>query len=281
MKVGLALSGINPRFRIAAAQAAEEVGFESVWLPEHLVFPLASGVNPSPGQEHAQIAPETPTYDVFVSLSMIAATTTRIRLGTNVYNIGLRHPFVVARAVASLDALSGGRVEFGIGSSWLEQEWTATGLDFSRRGKRVDEAIEVCQRLWSDDVVEYHGEFFDFGPVAFNPKPIQRPNPKLIIGGDGAAARRRSATVGDGWFPLHTSLDELPARLAAINQRRSDVGRVGTTTLTVSSGTEVRPDLHRYRDLGVDRIIMRPYTNSKTAIDEIRKYGDQVLTQIV
>jgi probable F420-dependent oxidoreductase len=208
---------------------------------------------------------------------MIAATTSRIRLGTNVYNIGLRHPFVVARAVATLDALSGGRVEFGIGSSWLEQEWIAIGLDFSRRGKRVDEAIEVCQRLWSDEVVEYHGEFFDFSPVAFNPKPIQRPYPKLIIGGDGSAARRRAATVGDGWFPLNSPLEELPAALSAINQRRSEVGRAGTTTLTVSSGADVRPDLDRYSDLGVGRLIMRPYTSSKTAIDEIRRYGDEVL----
>ena len=181
MKVGITLSGVNPRFRVAAARAAEEVGFESVWLPEHLVFPMLMHRSPQAG------------HDVFVSLAMIAGGTTSVRVGTNVYNIGLRHPFVVARAVATLDELSDGRFEFGIGASWLEEEWTATGLDFSTRGARVDETISVCTRLWSEDVVEHHGRFFDFDPVAFNPKPRQRPHPAFIIGGDGP---QPSATCG-------------------------------------------------------------------------------------
>ncbi len=279
MRVGLALSGINPKFRIAAAQAAEEVGFESVWLPEHLVFPMTMSRSPQSGHDHPPVAPETPMYDVFVSLAMIAATTKRIHLGTNVYNIGLRHPFVVARAVATLDALSNGRVEFGIGSSWLEEEWTAAGLDFSTRGRRIDEVIEVCLKLWSEEIVEHHGTFFDFAPVAFNPKPHQRPHPTLIIGGDGAAAQRRAATVGDGWFPLNHPLSELPNVLRTINESRSKAGRPGLTTLTLSSGTMPRPDLARYRDLGVTRLIVRPYAGTMTAIDEIREYGNDVLTR--
>ena len=277
MKVGIALSGINPKFRVAAAQTAEEVGFESVWLPEHLVFPISMSRSPTDGDAHPPMAPVTPAPDVLISLTAIAATTTRIRLGTNVYNIGLRHPFIVARAIATLDQISQGRVEFGIGSSWLEEEWTAMGLDFATRGRRVDETIEVCRRLWSEPVIEHHGTFFDFPPVAFYPKPHQEPYPPLLIGGDGPAARRRAALVGDAWFPLNHPVEALPAATRAINERRHTAGRNGHTTLTVSSGAEPRPDLGRYRDAGVDRLVMRPYTASRTAIDEIRRYGDEVL----
>lgn len=279
MKIGLALSGINPKYRIAAAQAAEEVGFESVWLPEHLVFPVTMSRSPQSGRDHPPVAPETPIYDVFISLAMIAAATNRIRLGTNVYNIGLRHPFVVARAVATLDALSNGRMEFGVGSSWMEEEWAAAGLDFATRGKRIDETIEVCLRLWSEEVVEHHGPFFDFAPVAFNPKPFQHPHPALIIGGDGPAAQRRAATVGDGWFPLNHPIEQLPKALGRINERRAEAGRLGLTTLTLSSGATLDPDLARYRDLGVTRLIVRPYAQAKTAIEGIRRYGTDVLAR--
>jgi probable F420-dependent oxidoreductase len=279
MQVGLTLSGINPKYRIAAAQAAEEAGFDSVWLPEHLVFPLEMGGNPRTGDGHPPIPPQTATYDVFVSLAMVAAATSRIRVGTNVYNIGLRHPFIVARSVASLDVLSNGRLDFGIGASWLAGEWEAMELDFDTRGRRIDETIEVCRRLWSEDAVEHHGEFFDFPPVAFNPKPTQQPQPPLIVGGDARAAQRRAATVGDSWFPLNHPLEAIPATLRAINKQRTDAGRSGTTTLTLSSGTNLRPNLIRYRTIGTERLITRPYTSSRTAIDEIRRFGDEVLSR--
>ena len=183
MKIGVQLAGMNPKFWTAGGQAADEAGFESVWLPEHLVFPVEMHGSPHAGDTHPPIPSNTPAFDALLSLAAIAATTTNLRLGTNVYNIGLRHPFVTARAIATLDVLSGGRVEFGIGSSWLEEEWQATGLDFATRGRRVDETIEICRRLWSDDVIEHHGEFFDFQPVMFNPKP-------RAAAGTGPADRR-------------------------------------------------------------------------------------------
>ena len=168
--------------------------------------------SPHAGDTHPPIPSNTPAFDALLSLAAIAATTKNVRLGTDVYNIGLRHPFVTARAIATLDVLSGGRVEFGIGASWLEEEWDATGLDFATRGRRVDETIEVCQRLWSEDVIEHHGEFFDFEPVMFNPKPLQQPQPRLLIGGDGAAAKRRAALVGDAWLPMNHGLERCRRR---------------------------------------------------------------------
>jgi probable F420-dependent oxidoreductase len=280
MKIGVMLAGVNVKFWTTAAQAAEEAGFESVWLPEHLVFPVAMQGSPHAGESHPPIPPQTPAFDALMALAAIAATTKNVRLGTNVYNIGLRHPFVTARAIATLDVLSQGRVEFGIGASWLEEEWEVTGLDFATRGRRVDETIEICRRLWSEDVVEHHGEFFDFGPVMFNPKPVQQPQPHLVVGGDGAAAKRRAALVGDGWIPMNHSLDELPVALAEINERRAAAGREGTTTLTVTGSIESLADVDRYRAAGVDRVCVRPFTSSKEALDGIRRFGDDIIAKL-
>src|SRR3954451_7426643 len=280
MKIGVMLAGMNPKFWTAGAQAADEAGFESVWLPEHLVFPVEMKGSPHAVDTHPPIPSNTPAFDALMSLSAIAAVTKNLRLGTNVYNIGLRHPFVTARAIATLDVLSGGRVEFGIGASWLQEEWEATGLDFHTRGRRVDETIDICRRLWSEDVVEHHGEFFDFAPVMFNPKPVQQPRPSLLIGGDGAAAKRRAALVGDGWLPMNHTLEQLPAAMAEINEQRAAAGRDGETTLTIGGAVDSPADVDRYRDAGVDRVVVRPFTSSREALDEIRRYGDETLAKL-
>lgn len=280
MKIGVQLAGMNPKFWTAGAQAADAAGFESVWLPEHLVFPMKISGSPHTGHAEPPVQASTPAFDALLSLAAIAATTKSIRLGTNVYNIGLRHPFVTARAVTTLDVLSGGRVEFGIGSSWLEEEWDATGLDFSTRGRRVDEAIDICRKLWSDEVIEFHGEFFDFDPVMFNPKPVQQPQPSLLIGGDGAAAKRRAALVGDAWLPMNHSLEQLPAALQTVNDMRAAAGRDGTTTLTIGGGIDGPADVDRYRAAGVDRVIVHPFTTSKEAIDGINRFGDEIIAKL-
>jgi probable F420-dependent oxidoreductase len=280
MKIGVMLAGVNTKFWTAAAQAAEDAGFESVWLPEHLVFPVAMQGSPHAGESHPPIPPQTPAFDALMSLAAIAAVTEKVRLGTNVYNIGLRHPFVTARAIATLDVISQGRVEFGIGASWLEEEWEVTGLDFHTRGRRVDETIDICRRLWTEDEVEHHGEFFDFAPVMFNPKPVQQPQPSLLIGGDGAAAKRRAALVGDGWLPMNHTLEQLPAALAEINEQRAAAGRDGATALTISGSIESLADVERYRDAGVDRVCVRPFTSSREALDGIARFGDDILTRL-
>ncbi len=280
MKIGVMLAGVNTKFWTVAAQAAEDAGFESVWLPEHLVFPVEMKGSPHAGDEHPPIPSNTPAFDALMALAAIAATTKNVRLGTDVYNIGLRHPFVTARAITTLDVLSGGRVEFGIGASWLEEEWTATGLDFATRGRRVDETIDICRRLWTDDVVEHHGEFFDFDAVMFNPKPVQQPQPSLLIGGDGAAAKRRAALVGDGWLPMNHTLEQLPAALAEINEKRAAAGRAGVTTLTIGGGIDSEADIDRYRAAGVDRVLVRPFMSSREALDGIARFGDEMIAKL-
>ncbi len=175
MRFGIALGALNSHFHVAATDEAERLGYESAWLPEHLVLPVRMSRSPHPGDEHPPLPPTTPVFDAFAYLGFLAGRTRHLRLGTHVYNLGLRHPFVSARAVQTLDIVSDGRVEFGVGASWLEEEWRAVGLDFSSRGRRVDEAIDVCKRLWTESEVAHDGEFFRFHAVAFEPKPVQRP----------------------------------------------------------------------------------------------------------
>ena len=177
MDVGLAFGMLNMGLWPAVAERGDELGYESLWIPEHLVIPHQSTGSPRHGAEHPPVPSNVPVYDVFATLGYLAARTSSIKLGTSVYNIGLRHPFVTARGATTVDVLSGGRLLLGIGASWLRAEWDAVGLDFDSRGARVDETIDVCQRLWRDEVVEHHGRFYDFGPTAFEPKPVQQPLP--------------------------------------------------------------------------------------------------------
>jgi len=280
VKLAISLGMLNPSMWVQVTEEADRLGFESVWLPEHLVIPVQMEGSPYAGQDHPPIPSDVPVFDAFTYLGFLAGRTTNIRFSTHVYNIGLRHPFVTARAVATLDVVSGGRAMFGIGASWLEAEWEAVGLDFHTRGRRVDEAIDVCRRLWSEKVIEHHGEFFDFGPVMFEPKPVQQPYPPLIIGGDGAAALRRAATVGDGWIPMNHPLESIPAAVAKIASLRAEAGRDGKTEVTVGGAVASPDDVARYEDAGVDRVIVRPWQKSREAIDGIRRYADEVLAKL-
>ena len=182
--------------------------------------------------------------------------------------------------MTTLDVVSEGRFEFGIGASWLRAEWEAVGLDFDSRGRRVDESIGVCQRLWSEDVVEHHGEFFDFGPVMFEPKPVHSPWPPLHIGGDGPAALRRAATVGDGWIPMNHTIEQIPADAARIAELRADAGREGDVEITLGAGGLDLDSLRRYADAGVGRALVKPWSSSKDALDGIRRFADEVLPEI-
>jgi probable F420-dependent oxidoreductase len=244
-----------------------------VWLPEHLVLPVQQSGSPYAGQEHPPVRADAPVFDVFTMLAFFAGRTERIRLGTNVYNIGLRHPFVTARAVATLDIVSGGRVELGVGASWLAEEWSAVGLDFATRGGRVDEAIDVCRRLWAEPEIEHHGTHFDFAPVAFEPKPVQPGGPPLSVGGDSTPALRRAAVLGDGWIPMNTRIEGLPAARARIEQMRKDAGREGNFTVTVMGGPASPADVEPYRDAGVDRLVVAPWRRSSEAAEGLRRFA--------
>ena len=281
MKIGISLGMLRPDLWVEVTTEADRLGFESVWVPEHLVIPVQLAGSPFAGSDHPPIPADIPVFDVFTYLGFLAGRTEQIHFGTQVYNIGLRHPFTVARAVTTLDVVSGGRVEFGIGASWLQPEWEAVGLDFATRGRRVDEALEVCRRLWSESVVEHHGEFFDFGPVMFEPKPTRSPWPPLHIGGDGPAALRRAALVGDGWIPMNHPVDRIPDAAARIARLRQEWGRPGTVEITLSARDAGADALRRMADAGVGRALVKPWDRSRDALDGLRRFADQVLPLVV
>jgi probable F420-dependent oxidoreductase len=275
MKFGIHLGTINPKFWGAVTEEADRLGFDSVWVPEHVVVPFDASGSPHAGSDHPPIPSNIPIFDALGVLCHLAARTSRIRLGTHVYNIGLRHPFLTARAATTIDFLSGGRLMLGIGASWLRSEWAAMGLDFDSRGARVDEAIEVCLRLWSDEVIEHHGRFFDFGPTAFEPKPVQDPMALLHVGGDGPAALRRAATFGAGWVPMNHALEDIPASVKRIEELAAAAGRETPIEVTIPGRIETEADVERYAEAGVTRVIASPWTSSKEAVDGMRRFADR------
>ncbi len=278
MKFGVALGALNPHFHLDATVEADRLGYESVWLPEHLVFTRTMSRSPHPGQEHPPVPPTAPIYDAFAYLAYLAAQTEHVRLGTHVFNIGLRHPFTTARGVQTVDLLSKGRFEFGIGASWLEEEWDATQLDFSTRARRVDEAVEVCKRLWTEETVSHRGEFFAFDDVVFEPKPVQKPWPPILVGGESRAALRRAARVGDGWIGMAHTPESAAEQIAGLRSVLVEHGRDPSSFEVVLGGPVAsREDAHRWEELGVTRMIVSPWRRSPDAVDGLRRFADTVL----
>ena len=277
MQYGIALGAANAKFFGDITLEAERLGYESVWLPEHLMFTTRMSRSPHPGETHPPVPPTTPIFDAFAYLSFLAGRTERIRLGTHVYNIGLRHPFVTARAVQTLDIVSGGRFEFGIGASWLEEEWIATELDFASRGRRVDETIEVCKRLWTEDEVTHHGEFFSFEGALFVPKCVQDPWPPILVGGESGAALRRAAKHGDGWIGMSHDFESAARQIARVRELLAAEGRDDTGfQLCLGGRVASLDDARRWEDLGVTRMVCSPWARSKEAIDGMRRFADLV-----
>jgi probable F420-dependent oxidoreductase len=274
VKFGIALARLNPAFHAEAAVEAERLGFESVWMSEHLVFPVDMSGSPHPGEDLPPVPPSTPVFDVFTWLGFLAAKTTRIRLGTNVYLLGLRHPFTAARAIQTLDTVSGGRAEIGVGAGWLRAEWTAAGLDPRTRGRRLDEALGVCKRLWSEEVVEHRGEFFEFQPVMFEPKPVQKPWPPIHVGGESPAALRR-AVWHDGWYGLAHTVESARAHVEQLRALRREIGREDEPfEVSLGGGLREPGDVKRWEEAGVDRLVVSPWRRSADCIEAMRRFAD-------
>jgi probable F420-dependent oxidoreductase len=275
VKFGVALGALNPHFHLDATLEAERLGYESVWLPEHLVFTRTMSRSPHPGENVPPVPPTAPVFDAFAYLAFLAACTEHLRLGTHVYNIGLRHPFTTARGVQTVDLLSDGRFEFGIGASWLEEEWVAAGLDFASRGRRVDEAVAVCKRLWTEETISHAGEFFSFDEVVFEPKPVQRPWPPILVGGESGAALRRAARLGDGWIGMAHTIESAAEQIARLRRLLADAGRETDGFQFVCGGpVATRGDVRRWEDAGVTRLVVSPWRRSPEAIVGLRRFAD-------
>ncbi|MEV5751357.1 TIGR03619 family F420-dependent LLM class oxidoreductase [Actinoallomurus sp. NPDC052308] len=269
MRFGVPLGLVHPGIWRDLTVEADRLGFESVWMPEHLVFATDLSTAAYPGTGRPGIVPSTPLFDAPAHLCALAAVTERIRLGTAVYLFALRHPFVAARAFATLDHVSGGRAIAGVGAGWYAGEWQAAGIDFGSRGRRLDEAIDVARRLWSEDVVEHHGEFFDFGEVAFEPKPRGIP---ILAGGESPAALRRAVARCDGWIGMPHTLESARPQLDRLRRHLGDRDR--PFEITVHAYELAGPEeVGAWAALGVDRMIVRPWTRTGEALDALRRFA--------
>jgi probable F420-dependent oxidoreductase len=264
MKIGLFAPLTNPfatpEYITALGRAAEERGFHSLWVAEHVVL----------FDEYASHYPYSPTgkipapsgsgiIDPFVALSFLAATTRKIRLGTGICLVPQRNPVYTAKEVASLDYLSNGRVDFGVGVGWLKEEFDALAVPFERRGARTRAYLKVMQRLWQDDVSKYRGEFYDLAACRQYPKPVQRPHPPIHFGGESDAALKRVADVGQGWYGFSIGAEETAERLRHLDGLLKARGRK-RADIEVSISPYMKPaslDLVKgYRDVGVDQVIV-------------------------
>ena len=266
MKFGVPLGLLHPAAWKDVAVAADELGFESVWLPEHLVFATDLSLARYPGGADPGIRPETPLFDAPAYLCWLAAHTSRVLLGTAVQLLALRHPFVSARAFATLDVVSGGRAVCGVGAGWYRGEWDAAGIPFETRGARLDEAIAVVRRLWTEPVVSHTGRFYSFPEVAFEPKPVQRRLP-VLAGGESAAALRRAARLCDGWISMPHTLDSIRPQLDRLG------GGVPVTAHAYALGSP--EEVPAWAALGVERLIVRPWTRGRDAVAALTAFAER------
>ncbi len=281
MHIGVPLFMLRPEQLAPVAQRAEGLGFESVWVAEHLVFPTQIRSRyPYAKEGVPPINPATPLLDPLLALMQVAALTERIRLGTNVYILPLRHPIAVARMVTTLDVLSRGRVSFGVGLGWLEEEFDAVGVDFATRAGRTREAIRALRALWTEETPSFAGRYIAFPPVRFEPKPVQRPHPPILVGGESEAALRRAAALGDGWYGVGHTPESAAARVGRLRALLAEHGRAALPfDLTVShgGGDLTADDVRRYQDAGITRVVSLPWRRAREAEEGLGRLADRVL----
>lgn len=289
MMFGLALKqcGASIDGYAEIAVAAEGLGFESLWVSEHLVLPATLPASyPYSDDGRVPVSAGVDEYDPWVVLAAMAGVTSSIRLATNIFILPLHHPVTTARSVMTVDRVSGGRATLGVGVGWLEEEFTAVGADFRNRGARADEAIAVIRHLWYDEVTEFHGHWFDIPPVRFEPKPVQLDLP-IEVGGMSRAALRRAGRLGDGWIEFGApGLHHLAEQIGRLELIRREAGREHRPfTVTCCDAPLDLPTIRRYGDAGVTRIVMHPPSADHTrspheVIDWLEKQADGVLSKV-
>jgi len=286
MKLGLMFvnSGpfSNPDLLAHLAQKAEQCGFESLWTVEHVVIPKGYQT-PYPYSKDGKIpgGEDVPIPDPLLPLAYAAAVTKRIRLATGVVILPQRHPLYVAKEMATLDLLSGGRTILGIGSGWLKEEFEALGLDFHARGSRTDEAIKSLRALWRDNPSNFHGKHFDFGPVLSFPKPAQTNGIPIHIGGHSPAAARRAGRLGDGFFPAVSDIPKLNELFALMRAEADKAGRDADKIELSCVGRAAVDSLKTFADVGISRVVVAPPAFDKEGLTRgLEKIGNEVIARV-
>ena len=270
---------VDPQVLVRVARQAEAAGFESLWCGEHVVLPDPR-VPPSP------MEPTDPILDPVVALTFAAAATRTIRLGTGVIILPQRNPLVLAKELASLDVLSGGRLIFGMGVGYLEPEFRALGVSLKDHGPRADEYLAAMRSIWSEPKPAYAGRFVSFSGINAFPRPIQQPTPQLVVGGHSLAAFRRSVEQARGWYGFGLDPERTAAAMAGLRRAAAHCARspeLGRLEISVTPPTDVERDVaQQYADLGVDRLILRPPRRADAAAFEacVARIGDTLVGHV-
>lgn len=263
MKIGIMYSNAgplaHPETAGALARLAEEAGVESLWTVEHVVVPAGyestypySKDGRMPGGEDVDIA------DPLVWLAWVGAQTSRIRLATGILILPQRNPLVLAKEVATLDRLTGGRVTLGVGIGWLREEFEVLGVPFEERAARTEEHIEVLRTAWTQDSPTFDGRFSSFQGAKSYPKPAQAGGVPIVVGGHSEGAARRAGRLGDGFFPGSGSVESTAHLVGVMRKAAEEAGR-DADSIEVTCGGRPDPALvERYAELGVSRLMVPP-----------------------
>ena len=285
MKVGLAFASsiaIDGTTALELCRGAEAAGFESVWGGEHVVLP-DSIMSKYPYTEDGKIPaePDTPIPDPLIWLAFAAAAAPTLRLGTCILIVPQRNPLILAKELATLDALSGGRVELGLGVGWLKEEFDALGVDWARRGARNDEYIDAMRALWAGPHAEFHGEFVDFEPATCSPRPVNG-NIPILVGGDTDAAIRRAVKLADGYFPGEGDAEKLGALITKVRNAAEDAGRdpnsIEINALFGAQMADPVAGVEQMKEIGVGRIMVPAFAFAGPGgNDRMAAFAEQVM----
>jgi len=268
------------------ARAAEDAGFESVWTVEHVVVPAGyASTYPYSDTGRMPGAESTPIADPIVWLTWAAAQTTRLNVGTGILILPQRNPVVLAKACATLDALSQGRLRLGVGVGWLEEEFDVIGVPFAGRGRRAEEYIDAMRALWDDETASYSGETVAFANAISRPAPANGRVP-IIVGGHSDAAARRAGRFGDGFFPGKGDNDRLRELITIMRRAAEDAGRdPEAIELTAGGAAAFAPDpveaLGELAEMGVTRVAIPPLSfRTDEVAERLAEFGDRVIAAV-
>jgi probable F420-dependent oxidoreductase len=250
----------------------EERGFDSLWVAEHVVlFDDYGSRYPYAADGRIPAPPDGGMLEPFTGLAFLAGVTRRVRLGTGICLVPQRNPVYTAKEVASVDWLSRGRLDFGIGVGWLAEEFRVVATPFERRGARCRSYLEVMKRLWCDEVSEHKDEFYELPPCRMYPKPLQTPHPPLHFGGETDAALRRVADLGQGWYGFNRDPGEAAEGIARLEKLLAERDRrLDDVEVSISPYLKPLEDdaLPRYRDAGVDQLIALCFAAGPGALEK-------------
>ena len=276
MKLGIAIFPADFAIRPdELARAVEERGFESLFFTDHTHIPATPQTRKLMEQTQGGVQPHfTHNYDPLVAIAYAAAATQTLRLGTGVCLVPEREPIATAKALASLDVLSHGRVLFGVGVGWIPEEIANHGIDPPTRWAVMDERVQAMRAIWTQDEAEYRGRHLEFEPIWSWPKPKQQPHPPILVGGAGNGVIRRVLAYGDEWMPhAGMPLEQLGARIRELQDAAREAGRDGDIPVTLQGADPDARALNDLREIGVTRTTL--YAPSADA-DQVLRFLDDV-----